>query len=33
MFTAGTEETGLDAAEKDNGGEQKLFNLKDTAIL
>ena len=30
---AGTEETGLDTVEKDNGGKSKLFNLKDTAIL
>ena len=29
---AGTEETGLDTVEKDNGGKSKLLNLKDTAI-
>ena len=26
---AGTEETGLDTVEKDNGGKSKLFSLKD----
>ena len=26
---AGTEETGLDTVEEDNGGKSKLFDLKD----
>ena len=30
---AGTEKTGLDTVEKDDGGKPELFNLKDTVIL
>ena len=30
---AGTEETGLDTVEKDDGGKPELFNLKNAVIL